>query len=477
MPHRAQHGPLGHQRRDAGALPDVVREIGMQLHLATAIGEGAAVARVQVALRRQALGQQHGMGRLAQAGLHLHVEIGHLVRFLLQDRGAVQQVAHGDQPAIQQKRVVGRKPQVAERCTGAEGAGFDTHRQHIARARMAPALQRAVADPAHLQRGAEGRQHLVAGVQILHRHRPIRRGQARAGAEAGILDRRGQVQRRARAGIEAVVAHGGAAQRHLAGGDVPEDIAADRGRGVGAAHGAVVAQQRRWPAGGVVDEHVPAHRQAGVGVGGKQLAAQVHEGAVLRLRALFDHVAGDGGRPAIRQVHGVVADRVRPVLDAVVGDDRLARPALDLMAAHGVVEIAVGDRKLRDVVHVDVVRVAVAGAVVVELAGVDRNRPAVGGRRQDAVLVVVEPGAGDDQRPALVADAGPVAVWHGGAGELEVVERHVGVDGQDRLAVGRLGHRLQLRQPAHALDRQVVPDSGEIVGVGAGIDQDGIPAR
>ena len=97
------------------------------------------------------------------------------------------------------------------------------------------------------------------------------------------------------------------------------------------------------------------------------LAAKMHDGLVLGVGTLFDHVVLDHAHAAIRQVDAVTRVAARPVDDPAIGDGRRQSAAFDLVPDMGVVEVAVVDHERLYRAHVQVVRVAVAGAVEREL--------------------------------------------------------------------------------------------------------------
>ena len=105
--------------------------------------------------------------------------------------------------------------------------------------------------------------------------------------------------------------------------------------------------------------------------------------------ALLDHVVRDRRVAAVRQIDRIAGAAVE-IENAVIGDGVVLRPALDLMAHGGVVNIAVGEAELGD--GADIEAVGEAGAITVEgdLRIVDRDRAIRIGRAKQALLVVVE---------------------------------------------------------------------------------------
>ena len=108
------------------------------------VGKEAMVAGVEIALRRQTLGEQDGVG------VQLDVEV--LDRgpaCLLADGGAVDQLAGADQPAVDEDGVVRRDQQVGVRHVVGEGAAADADGRHGLRLRMRGEVDPAAADPLH----------------------------------------------------------------------------------------------------------------------------------------------------------------------------------------------------------------------------------------------------------------------------------------------------------------------------------------
>lgn len=109
-----------------------------------------------------------------------------------------------------------------------------------------------------------------------------------------------------------------------------------------------------------------------------------------------------------------------------------------------------------DRTNVDVVRVPVAVAVVGELGAFDRqiNRPDI--PDQDPVLVVVQGGPNQRQRPALQPDPGAIAIRHLRTAQLHIAHDHARTrQHPDRLTATALTSRIDPRPPVDALDRQV----------------------
>ena len=114
----------------------------MQHQRRAGVGEEPAVAGVDVALRRQPLGQQDGV--LVQ--LHVVVIDRRPVEFLA-DGGAVHQLPGADQLAVHEDGVVRRDQQIAVRHAVGEGVALDADRRHGLRTRMAGEIDAAMAEP------------------------------------------------------------------------------------------------------------------------------------------------------------------------------------------------------------------------------------------------------------------------------------------------------------------------------------------
>lgn len=137
-PYTERSGSLGFpDQRLVGLPPDRV-----QSQSGVATGEIGAVAGVQIALRRQPFGEDHCVG------VQLNMIIGDLRHMLLTDRRAVHQMAHRDQNAISEYRVVGREQKIAGRLRIAECPRTNANRQHLLGASMTGDLDAAMADPA-----------------------------------------------------------------------------------------------------------------------------------------------------------------------------------------------------------------------------------------------------------------------------------------------------------------------------------------
>ncbi len=196
---------------------------------------------------------------------------------------------------------------------------------------------------------------------------------------------------------------------------------------------------------------------------GEPLGSVGHQGRVLRPRALDDRVAGDQRAATVGQVDGV-ARRGATVADPVADDGVPGGAGLELVADVSTPQVAAGDGERTHRADVDVVGVPVPAAVAEEARAPDHDVAAGVGAGEDAVLVVVEPAAGDGEPGALLADAGAVAVGHGGAAELDAVDdRVVAGNHPDGLALGALPGSLQVRSATCASEGEVVLAPGRNV--------------
>src|SRR5262249_5578512 len=149
----------------------------------------------------------------------------------------------------------------------------------------------------------------------------------------------------------------------------------------------------------------------------------------------------------------------------LVSDDRMMR-------------IAILQCELVDRANVHIVRLAVAGAVVGELAVLDQDlaSPPIG---ENAILIVVEVAVAQREVVPLLTDPGAIRVRHGAPGELDVLNRRIvtlndpgGFEiGNDRAGDVDLG-----AAPTHAADGEVVDLEDAVIAVVAagGVDLDGI---
>ena len=276
-----------------------------------------------------------------------------------------------------------------------------------------------------------------------------------------------RIERRVRGQIGRA-GHGGRAGRDLPRGEAIDRIVADRAGD----RGGIRQEARARASGHVVDDDIALDEQARAGIG-RALAAVVDDGGIVGILPLLDDVVADDADAAIGQIDAV-AGRAAPVVDARIGDGGGQRTALDLVTDIGVVEVAVVDDQRGDLVDIEVVRIAIAGAVVGEFRPDDADR--AGGRtvRQEAVLVVEEVAVDDDQVAAFVADARAVPVGYGCTGETQVLDRDVALGDEDALAVGWRNGGDEVRHAADTDDRDVLRDRREVVHIGAGLHGDDI---
>ena len=154
--------------------------------MAGRVVEGGAVAGVQIAFRRHAVGQQDVVA------VELDVPIGDAVLLDLHHRLAVNEAAHGDQhlvfiQGLEAERVTGREPQVGVGQSGAERAGGDVHRPHFAGLRMTGTVGVAMAEPADRSMGARRGDDEIADNEALHGDVAARGSDQRAGNKTGEL--------------------------------------------------------------------------------------------------------------------------------------------------------------------------------------------------------------------------------------------------------------------------------------------------
>jgi hypothetical protein len=131
-------GPRPDHRR-AGVVPALGIEAAVQLGKFAGIGEGRAIAVVQIAFARQPFGQDHVMA------LQLDMVIANLFHLVLNDRRAVDQEAGRDQHALDEDRMARRHAQIARRHSLAERTGTNADGMDFPRPRMARRRWREVA--------------------------------------------------------------------------------------------------------------------------------------------------------------------------------------------------------------------------------------------------------------------------------------------------------------------------------------------
>ena len=223
----------------------------------------------------------------------------------------------------------------------------------------------------------------------------------------------------------------------------------------------------------VADEGVACHGQAGARIR-RALAAEMDGGVVLAVGTLLDDVVRDVVHAAVRQVDAVA--RIPAVVEnAVALDHVLQRPAFHLMPHDRVVHVAVEQRERGDGADIHVVGVAVAGTVGAELGVFHEDRAVRVRVGQQPVLVAPEHAVVHHQLAGLVADARPVVVAHRGARKAEPVDRRVGIDGRDCLAVRRRDGRDVINGAAYGLQGDLMADDEEVVRICAGLHQHSIP--
>ena len=239
-----------------------------------------------------------------------------------------------------------------------------------------------------------------------------------------------------------------------------------------------VVQHRHRLRAAIVGDLVALHQQGRPAVG-NALPAEVDGGRVLGLRPLLDQVAGDDGLAAVGKVDAVAGGAVCAIGDQVAGDGRAVGAALDLVPHADAGEAAVLDRELLDGARIQVVRQAVAVAVVAEVAVLDQEGPARHRGGHQAVLVVMEAAVAEREVAAFVPNPGAVLVRDLAAGEADVLDGAVRVHAQDGLAVGRAGGRDQVDHAADADDGHLGRYIGDVVCVGAGVHEQrvAIPRR
>ena len=112
-----------------------------------------------------------------------------------------------------------------------------------------------------------------------------------------------------------------------------------------------------------------------------------------------------------------------------------------------------------------------------KLAVLDQHGAGGIGAAEDAVLVVLEQAVLHHQVPRFITDPSAVAVPHRRAREGEAIDGGIVVDREYRLAVaGRDGGNHAHHAP-HGLQRYLVSDDREVVGVGACIDVNHVPIQ
>ena len=153
------------------------------------------------------------------------------------------------------------------------------------------------------------------------------------------------------------------------------------------------------------------------------------------------------------------------------------RAALDFVAHDGVVEVAVRDREIGNVIDIEVVSLAIAGTIQGEFRIVDRDRARQVGGRQQTILIVVEIDVVQRETAALVANGCAIPVRNFRATDIETVDRDVDATAalvDDGLAVRRGHGGNHLHDPSNRLQRDALERGDEVVGVGARLHIDGV---
>ena len=148
------------------------REIRMRLDEGAAVGEGGAIAGVEIGFRRQTLGEDYVVS------VEFDMPIFDTVLVDLGDGAAVDQTTDRHQHALGCDIVAGRKPEIAPRRALAEGARANPHRPHRRRIGMAGDFDAPLADPDNRPRRAGGGDGEIADAQILDRDLAARCGSA-----------------------------------------------------------------------------------------------------------------------------------------------------------------------------------------------------------------------------------------------------------------------------------------------------------
>jgi hypothetical protein len=145
-------------------------------------GERGPVAGVEVALRRQSLGEQY------RVPLEFDVPVDDPGDIFLRDRHAVDEVPSGDQNIIDINRMIRRQPKCTPRKARAERTRRDAHWPHLQRPRMAEAIDAAMADPSHRQQLPGSAHDQLALAQVFDADGTVSRHDVRARGEARRLD-------------------------------------------------------------------------------------------------------------------------------------------------------------------------------------------------------------------------------------------------------------------------------------------------
>ena len=249
-----------------------------------------AVAGVEIALRRQPLGQQDGV--LVQ--FHV-VVIDRRPARLPADGGAVHQLPGADQHAVHEDRVIRRDQQIAVRHVVGEGVAFDADRRHGLRSGMRGQIDAAMAEPSDRARDVVAiryRENKISDDEVFDFAFARRGGDMRA---SQIANRLGGEERQVR-GVEG---RARGQDRGAALGQRPAQVRQVEHHVAGEAQRDARRVQHAHPIGTVVDDGVDGDRHRPSGVRRAFLAIS-DDGRVMGVGTLLDDVAGDRGVAAVR---------------------------------------------------------------------------------------------------------------------------------------------------------------------------------
>ena len=151
--------------------------IRMQDQRCIAVGEHPPIAGVEVAFRRQRLGQQDVMR------FKFDMVIRHgMTLIVARDAGTVHQPPRQNQRIVEQHGMIRGHQQIAAWHPIGDRSGADQNRPHLLRCRMAGQIQMAGADPPYRPLGTGVGNYEVSDAQILDRDRAARRQDPRAQA-------------------------------------------------------------------------------------------------------------------------------------------------------------------------------------------------------------------------------------------------------------------------------------------------------
>ena len=154
-------------------------EVGKSFDDGAGVGEGAAVAGVEVGFRRQfsASRMSWASSSTCQYSTWENVHLRH--------GNAVEQGAGRDERAVEGEVVAGAHPEVAVGLVLGEGVGGNADRPDVFGRRVARDFDAAKTDPADRAQRAGGGDDEVAEAQVLDRDLAALRGDARSPLEAG----------------------------------------------------------------------------------------------------------------------------------------------------------------------------------------------------------------------------------------------------------------------------------------------------